>query len=107
MRRSCVWLFAAVVVMGTINLGDAGTATAGRGFRLLRGRMSSPPRTYSTRQPVSKWRKTSTWSRQTQPAANVPRINGPRIKGRHDWPGAIGSPPANDQFFQDVNGYWR
>ncbi|QEF96467.1 hypothetical protein Mal15_04950 [Stieleria maiorica] len=102
MRRSCVWLFAAVVVMGTINLGDVGTATAGRGFRLFRGRTYSVPRTYSTRQPVSSWRKTSTWSRQSQPAAN-----GPRIKGRHDWPGAIGAPPANYQFFQDVNGYWR
>ena len=102
MNRYRMWFFAAVVVVGTINLGDAGTATADRGFRLFRGRALNAPRTYSPRQSGSTWRKNSGWSRQSQPSAN-----GPRIKGSHDWPGAIGAPPPNYKFFQDVNGYWR
>ncbi len=102
MIRYRMWFFAAVVVVGTINLGDTGTATAGRGFRLFRGRTLIAPRTSSPRQSGSTWRKSSAWSRQSQPSPS-----GPRIRGSHDWPGAIGSPPPNYKFFQDVNGYWR
>ncbi|QDV47751.1 hypothetical protein Enr13x_76630 [Stieleria neptunia] len=102
MSRYAKWFFAVAVAVGTLNLGDAETATAGRGFRLFRGRALFAPRTYSPRQSASPRRTTSGSTRQWQPAAN-----GPRIKGSHDWPGAIGNPPPNYKFFQDVNGYWR
>lgn len=90
-------LFAVPALLLGLAVFDGNTAEAGR-FGLFRGRaIRSVPayRVQNTTRTRSTVRSQSSYS------------NGPRIKGRHDWPGAIGNPDPRYQFFQDINGYWR
>lgn len=96
MNRYRILLAIPVLVFG-LAIFDSNNADAGR-FGLFRGRLIKSTPTYRT-QTTNRTYSTS----RTQ----ATRANGPRITGRHDWPGAIGAPDPRYLYFQDINGYWK
>ncbi|MEM6469746.1 MAG: hypothetical protein AAF802_09365 [Planctomycetota bacterium] len=98
------------VIFFALSFATAPESAEARGFRFFRGRgVVSTSRTYQTRSTYqSRSRSTQAsrnWWQQPRYQPSGPSLG--RIKGRNNWPGAIGAPDPRYQFFQDVNGYWR